>query len=217
MVSVNEVSALSANEGPDWIELYNSGTEPAELDGWSIQDSVGVEPFEFPEGTSLPSGAFLYLERGAESSFDFDLKAEDAVLLVSASGDVISSLTWGVDEAPEGFTFGRSPDGSATIGTLATPTAGAPNSGLLSESTEGGAETEGGEGSESGSDEGGAPVAQAIRISEVMFNPAVVEDNVGEWFEIYNAGTDVVDIRDLEFGDDSGEFVVIEAEELLLL
>ena len=211
MVSVNEVSALSANEGPDWIELYNSGTEPAELDGWSIQDSVGVEPFEFPEGTSLASGAFLYLERGAESSFDFDLEAEDAVLLVSASGDVISSLAWGVDEAPEGFTFGRSPDGSATTGTLATPTAGAPNSGLLSESTEGG------QGTESGSDEGGAPVPQAIRISEVMFNPAVVEDNVGEWFEIYNAGTDVVDIRDLEFGDDSGEFVVIEAEEPLLL
>jgi len=59
--------------------------------------------------------------------------------------------------------------------------------------------------------------ALAIKISEVMYNPDAVDDNAGEWFELYNAGSDPVDLRDLEISDDSEEFKAIEGDNPLLL
>ena len=70
---------------------------------------------------------------------------------------------------------------------------------------------------EEGGEEGPEVPALAIKISEVMYNPDVVDDNAGEWFELYNAGSEPVDLRDLEISDDSEEFKAIEGDNPLIL
>jgi hypothetical protein len=48
-----------------------------------------------------------------------------------------------------------------------------------------------------------------LLITEVMFNPSQVQDGKGEWFEIYNAGTESVDLDglDLESDNNNGDSV----------
>lgn len=41
-------------------------------------------------------------------------------------------------------------------------------------------------------------------VTEIMANPGVVSDTVGEWFEIYNASDHAVDLLDLEIAHMSG-------------
>ena len=46
----------------EWVELYNSSTEPAELGGWKIDDSEGAgAPYSLPEGTSILPGEYLVI------------------------------------------------------------------------------------------------------------------------------------------------------------
>lgn len=44
--------------------------------------------------------------------------------------------------------------------------------------------------------------AGAILISEVLANPSAVADSRGEWFEIFNASTNSIDLNGLTIGDD---------------
>ena len=41
---------------PEWLELYNQMSYDMDLSGWSLQGGI---TFDFPSGTSIPSGGFL--------------------------------------------------------------------------------------------------------------------------------------------------------------
>ena len=44
----------------DWIELWNSGSKPADLSGWGLTDSkTDLYAFTFPAGTSLKAGDYM--------------------------------------------------------------------------------------------------------------------------------------------------------------
>ena len=45
-----------------------------------------------------------------------------------------------------------------------------------------------------------APVTDSLVITEYMADPAAVPDNAGEWFELYNASTQPVDLNGLSLG-----------------
>jgi Lamin Tail Domain/CotH kinase protein len=57
-IVINEImfDAPSDGRSSEFIELYNRGTAPVDLGGWSFVDGVS---FDFPPGTSLAPGAFL--------------------------------------------------------------------------------------------------------------------------------------------------------------
>ena len=48
----------------EWIELYNRGTLPVDLTGWTLEDAVG---FTFAPGTILDAGEYLVVAKNADA------------------------------------------------------------------------------------------------------------------------------------------------------
>ena len=62
-------TTVSANH--EWIELYNSGPDDANLSGWSLSAADGTPHFLFSDGcvnAIIPSGGFFLLERTSDES-----------------------------------------------------------------------------------------------------------------------------------------------------
>ncbi len=57
---------------PDWIELYNSGTQSVPLDGWALTDD-GRSPWRwpFPPGTVLPARGYLVVFASGQPIADY--------------------------------------------------------------------------------------------------------------------------------------------------
>ena len=113
-VLVNEVLANGAPPQVDAIELYNSSTNPADLGGWFLSDSIVVpQKFIIPPGTVLPGGGFLVFYAntsfGAASASTangtnaFGLGTSgDGAFLFSGDGTNLTGYA-------HGFSFGASP------------------------------------------------------------------------------------------------------------
>jgi hypothetical protein len=54
----------SESSDEEWIELFNAGSVPLDLGGWSFVDAV---EFSFPEGTSVLPGGFLVVSGDAQA------------------------------------------------------------------------------------------------------------------------------------------------------
>ena len=211
---LNEVAADVTNDEADWIELYNCTAQVVSLDGWSLLNNDDNNSFAFPSGFSIEPNSFFVLEgqgSAAEIFFDFDMEGNDTARLFNSNGQLADALNWEEGDAPEGQSFGRYPDGGPEVGTLAETTYGSANTPFSGAASEGGDDEE----NEEGDDD--IVIGVSIRISEVMYNPDAVNDDVGEWFEIYNAGTEMVDLRELAFSDDSENFESLESESALPL
>jgi hypothetical protein len=57
-------------------------------------------------------------------------------------------------------------------------------------------------------DAGPTPTGTTLVITEVMVNPDATSDTKGEWFEVHNPGTEVVDVGGWKIRDNAGTFVV---------
>ncbi|HXI52361.1 MAG TPA: CotH kinase family protein, partial [Candidatus Saccharimonadales bacterium] len=85
---------------PDWIEIYNPGTLPVNLDGWSLTDSAAnLQKWRFP-ATNLAGGSFLVVfasgnDRrvpGARLHTSFQLSSDGEYLaLVKPDGVTVAS------------------------------------------------------------------------------------------------------------------------------
>lgn len=122
-VVINEVFVTGSG---DWVELYNAGGAAADLSGWLFRDSDATHAYTFPPSTILPPGVFFLLSRDPDVAFDFGLGAADSALLY-AGNTLVDGVTWTDREVPDGFSYGRFPDGSGPFATLFTPTPGAAN------------------------------------------------------------------------------------------
>lgn len=128
---INEVVCAPEGEGTDWIELYAAGTEPVDLGAFTlVDDNPDHEAAALPDVTLEPGEYFIVLAVDAdavvsEPSVPFKLGGDDGVWL-AMDGDVVSSLDWDTDAAPEGSSWGRLPDGTTTIARL-SPTPGEAN------------------------------------------------------------------------------------------
>jgi len=56
-----------------------------------------------------------------------------------------------------------------------------------------------------------------LLISEVMANPSAVSDSNGEWFELFNASSRVIDLDGLIISDENSNFHEISSSEPLLI
>ncbi len=203
-ITINELMPNPDGAGSDeeWIELYNSGTEAVNLEGWLVEwdtsDWETASDFAFEAGTSVEPGGFLVVGYGgiavpfsmgdAGSSADgVRIRCGDAAVdtVVYGSGDVsdFTDDTGGLASslAPkpsDGIALARYQDGVDT-------NQSAVDFVYASEATPGAANKvphcypEGGEG---------------IKVNEVMFDPSD-DDATYEFVEIYNAGSTLVQLE----------------------
>ena len=60
MANNDDAVAGPYNDYPDWIELYNGGTESVDLSGMYLSDDLAnPDSWQFPEGTTIDAGGFL--------------------------------------------------------------------------------------------------------------------------------------------------------------
>jgi hypothetical protein len=126
---------LPADQFPDWIEIYNAGTEPVSLDSMFLTDDP-TEPTKYPIPFGLdpvPPGGYVIFyadsspELGAyHTSFSLSNTEGEHVGLYAAGGNaVVDTYTF----APMGSdtSVGRYPDGSNTWAQSGCSTPGATN------------------------------------------------------------------------------------------
>ena len=132
--SKNTVFAAADGNYYDWIELYNSGSQSADLTGWGLSDKA-TKPyrFTFPAGTSIAPGGRLVvycdstLGTTDTTAAPFGLSASGETLtLTDASGNTVDTITFGALAADT--SYGQYPDGSGEYFTLASATPSSANS-----------------------------------------------------------------------------------------
>jgi len=102
------------DDGLEWIEIYNSGSAPARLDGWSI--SAGTSDYDdlditFPGGIIVQPGEFFVVggELVPEATYvtNFSIgngsSSRDGLRLFDCSGQSVDTVVYGVadDEDPD--------------------------------------------------------------------------------------------------------------------
>lgn len=130
-LAINEIVAKDAKGGDDWIEIVATGKEPLNLAEYSIVDEdADHEKASLPSIILNPGDYFVIwatdktLEDGSVY-VPFKLGADDSLILYHKS-EIVDAFEWQDADAPEGFSYGRIPDGIGVIQTL-TPTPGISN------------------------------------------------------------------------------------------
>lgn len=124
---------------PDWVELYNAGTEDVDLEGyWFTDDKGDKRKHLLAPGVSIPAGGYLVLFCDGDTGdgplhigFNLDAQGgEDIGLYAPDELDnaEIDSLSQFGQQAPD-ISLARSPDGSSNWIIEYEPTPGASNGG----------------------------------------------------------------------------------------
>lgn len=94
-------------EGTDdaeWIELYNTESQAAPLAGWMLDDEEGgSKPYAFGDGAAIQAGEFLVVNR-SESGIALN-NTGDTVRLITPSGEVADSVTYGAAKEGESYSL----------------------------------------------------------------------------------------------------------------
>lgn len=129
--------AAGCPEHDDWLELYNRGIDPVELEGWGLTDDPATPArYVFGPRALLP-GEHLVLTADGEPEqgpwhLPFSLSADgEDLLLTRPDGAVVDRVTF--PALPPDATYGRSGDGGATWATLPRPTPDAANATLVAD------------------------------------------------------------------------------------
>jgi hypothetical protein len=147
-VVINEVCASNSTtvsdhdgEFADWIELFNDGEEPANLEGYCLSDdSTNLSQWCFPQYVLQPGSYLLLFASGKDIKMEpalpgqenrlfhtnFRLDADgDSLYLTDPGGTVVDSLV--IEWQAKDHSFGRMPVTSPDWYLFETPTPGAPN------------------------------------------------------------------------------------------
>ena len=187
-IIINEVMAHSHDILPDWIELYNSGSEPIDIGGWYLSDNdLDLQKYRIEDGTTIPAYSYIVFYEDTH----FGLSSSDPGALtpfaLSENGDTIHlfepatgiDLQYHVSESfgasQRGVSIGRYyKESSRTYNfvAMAEPTPGAVNS---------------------------LPMVGPVVISEIMYHPDLNADS--EYFELLNISSEAVALVDTETGE----------------
>ncbi len=206
-IIINELLAHSHDLNPqlpgsDWIELKNTTDEDITIGGWFLSDNNDDEAkstkYEFPDGTIIPRNGFRLLNQsesfgnaeapGCRIPFALSEGGETVYLFSGQGGSLTGtySTQQKFSASATGITLGRYEKASLTQGydfvPMKTPTPGNENS---------------------------EPLVGPIVITEIMYNPAST-DTGGEFIEIRNIGTTVVELMDwvaIQQSDNSTDIV----------
>lgn len=136
MASNDATQADQDGDFDDWIELYNNGSSPIDLEGYYLSDDPeDVMQWAFPAGTEIAANGYLVIwadededQSGLHANFKLSAAAE-SVLLADASGTVIDEVSY-VDQTTD-ISYGRLPNGTGDF-QLMSPTFNAENTGTTS-------------------------------------------------------------------------------------
>lgn len=176
-IRINEVESDGDPVG-DWVELTNTGSEPQDISGWLIiDDKDDRDPIVVPEGTTVAPGGFYRVytqgDQVPDGAETFGLGKKDQVRVYTPSKMLVDEYAW---DGHAIDTFGRIPDGSGEfLETKATP--GAANAKLELDPDAFNPKT-------------AMPVESTVVINEIESNG----DPVADWVELYNTGTEPVDV-----------------------
>ncbi|QDT12876.1 lamin tail domain-containing protein [Planctomycetes bacterium K23_9] len=117
----------------DWIELYTPSTTAVDLSGFYLtDDAADPTQWQFPAGSSIDAGGYLTIWADGDTdqgdnhaSFKLSAGGESVLLYAADGSTLVDSVTFG--EQTTDVSYGRFPDGSATLTLLSTATPGAAN------------------------------------------------------------------------------------------
>ncbi len=218
-VLLNEVmfDPSGADEGYEWIELYNAGTGDADVSGWSLawfnKADDPKDKLSLPDGTVIPAGGFFVV--GGAGVEEADLEAElvlgngakgDGLHLRDSVGCVADALVYSSD-TDAGTGEPSNDDGIVDeTGEPAESVAAAASSNHVLARCEDGVDTDQSAedfrsceaGSPGESNEGccytypdPCPADATVMLSEVMPHPDTL-DQPTEYFEVHNAGEEPI-------------------------
>ncbi len=138
---INEAMAMNTQtiaddygEYSDWLEIYNAGDTPVDLEGFGLSDK-SQEPFRwtFPAVTIEPEEYLLVFASGKDEvskkgvlHTNFSLRASgEEVILSAPTGERIDELAMGL--LSPGISVGRHPQGEPGRFFFVAPSPGAPN------------------------------------------------------------------------------------------
>ena len=204
MISEINFNAHGTFDPGDWIELYNSGSQPVDLTGWTMKGENPEDEYAFPDNLFLQPGGYLVIAEHADSvallhggglnpagNFNFGLnRGGEVIKLYNKDYQLVHSLRYGSEVPwPDG------PDGKGA--TLELYTGETDNSDPVSwHASYGLGGTPGARNSET------TPVT-GLYINEFMAkNDLAFADPYGEyddWIEVYNSNDFPVSLGGLNF------------------
>jgi len=110
VLKLNEIMSKDVNDNPDWIEVYNSGTQDMDISGYFLNDKTTVGGYEIPAGTVIAAGGF-YLVDANESGESISSGGED-VSLFEPDGTPIDHTVTPDMSSDVGLTWAREIDGA---------------------------------------------------------------------------------------------------------
>jgi hypothetical protein len=128
----NGVTLASPNgTSPDWIEIFNTGSETIDLTGMYLTDDLNDPTrWQFPEGTTLGPKEYLVIwakRNGGElfASFGLNANGEEIGLFDSDGSTLIDSVVF--LKQIQDVSYGRIPDGGSSWNYLLSATPGYSN------------------------------------------------------------------------------------------
>lgn len=178
---INEIYSRGDANNPDWVEIFNAGTETASLQGWKIYDiggQSGAKPkMEFSSGLSLAPGEFFVIVVDDGSAAGFGLSSSgETVWLEAPDGTVKDEVQFPALDV--NTSYGRYPDGSANLQIFLVVTRGKSNDNSIPE-----------------------PPSK-LKINEIYSRGDATNP---DWIEIYNAGESIVQLEGWKIFDNGGQ------------
>jgi len=181
-VVINELLANSdALPSTDWLELYNPGPVPVDMNNVYLSDDrFNLLRYKIPDDVVLQPGQFWAVREGTPpTGFPFGLSYDGETIFVTAATDdpvpqplrVLDTVRYGAAE-PD-VTLGRFPDGSKFFGRLSTATYEAKNT---------------------------QPFIHDIVINEIMYHHGTRDERY-EYVELYNRGPNTINLYGWAFTD----------------
>jgi hypothetical protein len=168
-IVINEIRTHSDSAPNDWIELYNTTGLTIDIGGWFISDDpADLKKYQIAAGQSMLPYSYKVFTQDENFGSGFGLSelGEQVYLSSGAGGNLAGGYSvWEEFEAAElNVPFGRYTKSAAEnyavdFVLLQSMTSGTANSG---------------------------PLVAGVVINEMMYNPSVVQDQLGEYIELKN-------------------------------
>jgi len=110
VLKLNEIMSKDVGDNPDWIEVYNSGTQDVDISGYFLNDKAIAGGYEIPAGTIITAGGF-YLVDANESGESISSGGED-VSLAEPDGTIVDHTVTPDMSSDVGLTWAREIDGA---------------------------------------------------------------------------------------------------------
>jgi hypothetical protein len=125
MMAENTGAVTNGGTFPDWLELYNGGTNAVSLVNWSLSNSGNARKYVFPGGTTIAAGGYLVVwcdsqtaAPGLHSGFTLGRKGEN-LFLYDGLTNRVDAFSFGLQLT--NYTMGRVGPGANWQLTLPTP------------------------------------------------------------------------------------------------